>query len=510
MSAASHRYLTRIQTLLARLDTLLAEQDRSVCFTILGVDHTGHILPDTVPELASADLVTLELPTTPVRAYLQDGMEAEIHLRNIFWRDLLEHFRRRPACLGTYGVNVNPHVRYLRGRFYYRGGAMLNDFEAPPVVVEPASGSSYVVSDLGGSGDLPVTAAAVLNAVSPEAREAFVSQGLVHVGPAQNPFGPGAAPGFAGRTSAGDACARGLAAARLRPQAEAHHLEEAALFRLAFSEFVEGFLLPVNDFYLVEQLLRHVIRSITAPGVEPVRATHVAGCAHSGIIQRYLTLAPTSRITVEVRQDPRFPLHPAQLVPQTFERRLPEALAAVSLREAQFLIDVRAADELLDWYFRDEPGDAERRVLLRAIWTLDVPRPALTGDFRSLADETPLEPSRRYLDEYATRLDRAVLEFALAEMPLPDLREINARLRSQQRRGLPWAVGQELQERGFGFRELREHPVLGPHARRVDCVREGLLSHADAPDVFSRCLQCGCVTREGLPTSPQWMRCADY
>lgn len=140
---ARHRYLVRLETLFARLHSRLCERDGSVRLTILGVDHTGHLFPDEVPALASADLLTLELPTTPVRAYLTEGRREEVQIRNIFWQDLLTYCAQHPAPFGVYGVNVNPHVRYLRGRFYYRDGFLVNDFEAPLMVVEPHSGKSY-------------------------------------------------------------------------------------------------------------------------------------------------------------------------------------------------------------------------------------------------------------------------------------------------------------------------------------------------------------------------------
>src|SRR5688500_5824062 len=106
-----HRYLTRIRFLLNKLERTLHEHGRELELTLLGVEHTGHFFPDEVPALASADLVSLELATTPVKAYLApesaDGDNA-IQIRNIFWRDILEHCRRNPPPLGVYGCNVNP------------------------------------------------------------------------------------------------------------------------------------------------------------------------------------------------------------------------------------------------------------------------------------------------------------------------------------------------------------------------------------------------------------------
>src|SRR4051794_12248027 len=66
-----HRYIARVRTLLERVDRVLRERDARLEILLFGADHTGHFFPDAVPELAAADFVSLELPTTPVKAYLE-------------------------------------------------------------------------------------------------------------------------------------------------------------------------------------------------------------------------------------------------------------------------------------------------------------------------------------------------------------------------------------------------------------------------------------------------------
>ncbi|MCC2670635.1 MAG: hypothetical protein K0Q72_3106 [Armatimonadetes bacterium] len=479
-----HRYTTRILHQLARLEAILRARDASLGLTLLGVDHTGHILPDVVPELAEADLVTLELPTTPVRAYLETGRREEIHVRNIFWQDLLEYYAARPTRYGVFGVNVNPHVRYVRGRFYYRSGVLVNDFEAPAAVIRADEEVAHPLNELGGVGEETVSTAALLSQLPEAARGQLDRHGIAHVSPGENPFGAGRhlvvlteppAPMLA--------LADGLAGA-LNRYAGPSGLGEEVLARLAFVQFIEAFLLPVNDFYLLEQMLRHVVRAAesASPG-ECLRVTHVAGFAHLEGLRAYLLPGVSARISVTSTGDPRFPLHPAYMVPGFFAREMDQTLSAVSLRGEEFQVDLDAVRALLDRYLVEDSDDAERRVLLRALWTRDVP-PPLAPDFHSLADEVPLRPSAGYLEEYATGLDRIVMEYVLAELPLPALREMNERLRRSRRRGILSVLAQELQERGWDYRELRRHPEVGPHARRIDAVREALLSGTEPEATF--------------------------
>lgn len=472
-SPPSHRYLLRLRNLNARLQQVLGARNLTLRFTLLGVDHSGHLLPHLVPALAEADLVTLELPTTPVKAYLESGRREEMHVRNIFWQDVLEYFAAHPTRGGVYGVNVNPHVRYLRGRFYYQGGTLVNDFEAPLSVVEPDTPGEYAREELGGTGDTRVASEALLPAMPTETRELFARNGIAHVGPRQNPFGAGRhlvllAPPPSELVEFQDCLTD-----RLLPLAGASGVEHEALRRLVFSQLLEGLLLPINDFYLLEQLFRHVVQcAATAEPGSQLQMTHVAGLAHLQILYRYLEPSRSHRFQVEAASDPRFPLHPAYMAPLFLTHHLEDGLNALSLRGEQFLLDRPAALQLMERYFTEAPDDIERRVLLRALWTRDV---ALDMEFHTLAEEVPLQPSAAYLDSYATRLDHLILDYALGEQPLTTLREMNERLSRTRRRGLVSPIAQELQERGWDYAALRKHPVLGLHARRLDLVREGWL-----------------------------------
>jgi len=485
----THRYLLRLRHLFGRLQQALEARNLTLRFTLLGVDHTGHLLPDAVPALAQADLVTLELPTTPVKAYLETGRREEMHVRNIFWQDLLEYFAAHPAPAGVYGVNVNPHVRYLRGRFYYRGGFLLNDFEAPFMIVEPGASVDYSLEEVGGSGDTRISAGAVLQAMPAETQELFARNGMAHVGPRQNPLGPGRHLVLLLAPPPELIELQETLTDRLLGLAGVHGMERSALLRLVFSQLLEGLLLPINDFYLLEQLLCHVIHAAqAAPNGASLRMPHVAGYAHLQILGRYLEPARSARFTVEVETDPRFPLHPAYMVPAYLTRHLEEGLEALSLRGDQFILDRPAAERLLERYLTDASEDVERRVLLRALWTRDLPSPI---EFHTLAEEVPLQPSAAYLDTYATRLDRLILEHVLGDQPLPVLREMNERLGASRRRGLASAIAQELQDLGWGYQALRQHPVVGPHARRVDQVREGLLEDREPVSLFREALGAG-------------------
>lgn len=485
----THRYLLRLRHLFGRLQQILEARRLALRFTLLGVDHTGHLLPDAVPSLAEADLVTLELPTTPVKAYLETGQREEMHVRNIFWQDLLEYFAAHPVPGGVYGVNVNPHVRYLRGRFYYRGGFLVNDFEAPFKVVEPGASEDYSLEEVGGSGDTRIAAGAVLQAMPAETQELFARNGMAHVGPRQNPLGPGRHLVLLKAPPPELVDLQERLTDRLLLLVGAHGLERAALLRLVFSQLLEGLLLPINDFYLLEQLFRHLIHAAqeTSEGAS-LRMTHVAGYAHLQILSYYLEPARSARFLLEVEIDPRFPLHPAYLVPRYLSEHLEEGLEALSLRGDQFHLDRPAAERLLERYLTEASEDAERRVLLRALWTRDLPPPT---EFHTLAEEVPLQPSAAYLDTYATRLDRLVLEHVLADQPLPVLRELNERLGAARRRGLVSAIAQELQDLGWDFEALRQHPMVGPHAKRVDQVREGLLEGREPVNLFREALGVG-------------------
>jgi hypothetical protein len=479
----------RLRHLFGRLHQVLEARRLTLRFTLLGVDHTGHLLPDVVPSLAEADLVTLELPTTPVKAYLETGRREEMHVRNIFWQDLLEYFAAHPAPGGVYGVNVNPHVRYLRGRFYYRGGFLVNDFEAPVTVVEPGAPGDYSLEEVGGAGDARISADAVLQAMPAEARDLLARNGMAHVGPRQNPYGPGRHLVLLAAPPAELVDFQETLTDHLLTLAGQHGMERSALLRLVFSQLLEGLLLPINDFYLLEQLFRHVIHAATAAAEgSHLRMTHVAGYAHLQILARYLEPARSPRFVLEAVTDPRLPLHPAYMVPGYLTQHLEEGLSALSLRGDQFNLDRPAAERLLERYLTEAPEDVERRVLLRALWTRDLPPPT---EFHTLADEVPLQPSAAYLDTYATRLDRLILEHVLGDQPLIVLREMNERLGATRRRGLVSALAQELQDLGWGYQALRKHPVVGPHARRVDRVREGLLEGREPVRLFREALSPG-------------------
>lgn len=486
-AAPAHRYLLRLRHLYTRLQQLLETRNLTIRLMLLGVDHTGHLLPDLVPALAEADLVTLELPTTPVKAYLATGRREELHVRNIFWQDLLEYFVAHPAPCGVYGVNVNPHVRYLRARFYYRGGGLTNDFEAPATVVALDAPEEYPLEELGGTGTAQVSALAVLERMPPDVRSQLERNGIVHVGPGQNPFGPGRHLVLLAPPPTELVELQEHLADRIEPLAGTGGLDRSALLRFVFGQLLEGLLLPVNDFYLLEQLCRHVVHAAegAAPGSQ-LRVAHVAGCAHLPVLARYLEPAQCPRFALECTSDPRFPLHESVMVSGFFARHLEDGLHALSLQKEQFHLDRPAAERLMERYLAEEPEDVERRVLLRALWTRDLPPPQ---EFHTLAEEIPLCPSAEYLDGYASRLDRLILEHVLGEQPIAVLREMNDRLAATHRRGLASVIAQELQEQGWDYRALREDPVIGPHARRMDQVREGFLEGREPVALFREALR---------------------
>jgi hypothetical protein len=474
-----HRYLTRLRALSQRLRETAARRRVIPRFALVGVNHTGHFFPDAVPELAGADLVSLELPTTPVRAYL-DGAAEQVHIRNIFWLDVLEHFRRQPPRCGVFGVNVNPHVRYLRARFYYRTGSLTNDFEAPPAVVPLPMSAPLAREDLGGRGGEAVSEADLVAALPESGRTALERHGIAHVGAAENPFGPARHLVIVHPPPPELLTVHAAVLDRLRPLADRHGMPPEALSRFAVGQVLEALLIPINDFYLIEQLLRHVIRAVesSAPGTT-LRVTHLAGFAHLEHLKRLL--APAAEDEIACVEDRRFPLHPAYMVPEFFARHLEASLAALSLRGEAFVVDPTAAEALLDRFFRAGAEDIERRLLLSAIWTPDRPPAAA---FSTLAAERPLQPSADYYDQYATRLDTAILEYALAELPVAALSRINERLRRSQRRGPAAAIAQELQDHGLGFTELRRHARLGPFGRRVDHLRAALLDGGNPEPIF--------------------------
>lgn len=460
-----HRYLARIRTLSERVNRLLMQGDQRLHVTVLGVDHTGHILPDAVPSLSGADLVTLELPTTPVKAYLAEQGAGEggprIHIRNIFWVDILEHFRRNPCLLGVRGVNVNPHVRYLRGRLYYRGDFMCNDFEAPPIRVSVPSDRTYSLRDLGGEGEERVTAAEVLARVPPEAVREYEKNRVAHVGAPENPFGTGRHLVLYEDPPAAVLALEARAQAMIRSLAEQAGLPELKLRDLIHSHLLEGFLIAVSDFYLVEELLSAIAKAL--PHVDAgreLRVTHVAGAAHLFHLLRYLAPLRSSGATVSAECDPRFPIHPAYLFPDFFARNIDAALSALSLRGTELALDVAGACALLEEYAREEAVDIERRILLRAIWSRDRPRDP-EADFHTLAEERPLEPGTAYGEQLATRWNWLLTEYLLAELPLPTLRAVNGRLAGTGRRGHLSAVTQEMAETGVGYQAFKDHPVVG-------------------------------------------------
>lgn len=473
-SRPKHRYLTRIETLLRRLDGALAAGERAVEMTLLGVNHSGHVLPDAFPCLSHADFVSLELPTTPVRAYLEPGgapgkagSRGEIHLRNIFWLDLLEYYRRQPPPLGVYGCNVNPHVRYLRARLYYRHGLLTNDFGAPAVVVLLPSERTWTLEELGGSGAEALPAAAVPEALPDEVRQVFRQNGIVHVGPRENPFGPGRHLVVLEEPPSSLLALQSHASALLEPLAQSYGLDQEELCSFVQGQLLEAFLLPVNDFYLVENFLGKLIRAISAAGAsETIRVVHVAGLAHLAYLERYLSALVSERLRVRAEGDPRFPIPFSVLVPDFFARELEQTLSVVSLRGEELDLDLPGAGALVARYVREEEADVRRRLLLRAIWSREGEDEA--EEFATLADEPPLAPSRSYLDQYAFRLNWLVVEYLLGEQPLPVLETINDRLREAGRRGQLATVGQEVRDAGLSYARMAEHPVVGPYVRALE------------------------------------------
>lgn len=220
------------------------------------------------------------------------------------------------------------------------------------------------------------------------------------------------------------------------------------------------------------------------PHVRYLQVAHVAGCAHLPVLERCLKPARSARFSLELVQDPRFPLHAGIMVPDFFARHLEAGLHAFSLQDEQFRLDRPAAGRLLERYQSEQADDLQRRLLLRALWTRDLP----VDDFHTLAADVPLSPSAEYLDQFASRLDRLILEHILSEQPLPVLRQMNERLGAARRRGLISVIAQELQERGWDFRAIREDPVVGPHARRMDRVRAGLLEGWEPVALFREAL----------------------
>lgn len=469
---SSHRYLNRIRFLLRKLDDTLRQGDRRLVLTLLGVEHIGHWFPDEVPAVREADLVSLELPTTPVKAYLAEaageagaGGNAGVHIRNIFWLDLLEHFRRHPPRFGTVGCNVNPHVRYLRARLYYRHGLVANDFEAPAVALPYPGARNYPREELGGEGFEPVALETLFAALPAQLRADFAANRIVHVGAAENSLGPGRHLVLYEEAPAPVLEIEAYAAERLAPLARDYRLAPSELPQFVQHQILEGFLLGVNDFYLLEVLLEKVIRAAReiAPG-EELRVVHVAGIAHLPHLEAYLSAVACSRIQVRSLTDPRSPVHDAYLNPSYFARHLEEALAGLSVWKGEVQVDPSAARALLDRYLEEEPEDLRRRLLLKAIWAPDreVPEPP---PFATLAEEIPLDPGPGYLERFASSLDQNILKFMVAEQPEPFLVELNRRLAEDRRRGNLATVTQELREMGIGYDAFLAHPVLGAYQR---------------------------------------------
>ncbi len=470
--ASRHRYLNRIGFLLRKLDDLLRQGDRRLVLTFLGVEHIGHWFPSEVPVVREADLVSLELPTTPVKAYLaapnssdESGGEAEVHIRNIFWLDLLEHCRRNAPRFGTVGCNVNPHVRYLRARLYYRHGLVANDFEAPALALPYPNAQSYPRQELGGVGPEPVSLEVLFADLPPHLQEAFAANRIVHVGASENPVGAGRHLVLYDHAPAPVLEVEAYTVERLAPLAREFQVPAAELPQFVQQQILEGFLLGVNDFYLLEVLLEKVCRAARAvePGGE-LRAVHVAGLAHLPHLRAYLDHAAGDRIRVQCRTDPRGPVHGAYLNPPFFARHLEAALAGLSVWKGEVLVDPAAACALIDRYLEEEPEDLRRRLLLKAIWTRDreAPEPPL---FETLADEIPLDPGPEYLERFGANLDQNVLKFMVAEQPEPIQTELNRRLARDRRRGNLATVTQELREMGIDYEAFLAHPLLGPYQR---------------------------------------------
>ena len=465
---SEHRYLQRVRTLLRKCADVLQERDARVELCVLGVMHVGHLFPGRVPAIAEADLVSLELPTTPVKALLSDVPEqrGQVQLRNIFWLDVLEYLRLSPPRFGVVGTNVNPHVRYLRTRLYYQDGSMANDFAAPPVIVEHPSERTYALADLGGAGAEHLSAGEVVTALSDADRSTLQRNGIVHVGPDRNPFGP-ARHLVVHRAPPLELLAVAETTERLlAPEAAAIRLPAAELRKFVLRQMLEGFLIAANDFYLVEALLTAVVRAArNLEGGETLRVTHVAGIAHAPYLTRYLQLEFSERFRVRTEIDPRYPLHPAYMIPPIFADELDTTLAGMSLRGEEINVDLPACAAFLERYVSQERADAHHRLLVHAIWVRECPPPGET--FHTAAEEMPLAPSPEYVEDYATQVNRLITESVLGELDLDTLAAINERLAGTGRRGDLAHIGQELYNLGWTYERLCADPTVGPFMERL-------------------------------------------
>lgn len=464
--AEEHRYLARVRFLLNKLERILRERGRELELTLLGVEHVGHLFPAEVPALAEADLISLELPTTPVKAYLTpEGAstgDCPIHIRNIFWLDILEHCRRNPPPLGVHGCNVNPHVRYLRGRLYYRHGLVANDYEAPALAIPYPSAAVYSREELGGEGDEAVVVEEIFPALPRALKATYETNRLVHVSAEENPYGPGRHLILFEVPPSEILEVQSYAVERLTPLARELELAPPELSGFVQQQVMEGFLLAVGDFYLVELLLEKLVRAAAAPeAAAHLRAVHVAGIAHLPHLLAYLALAAGERFRVVAAEDPRYPVHGAYLTPPFFARELPQSLAAVSVRKEEVQVDLPHARALIDRYLAEEPDDLHRRLLVKAIWTRDRELKE-AAPFRTLAAEIPLDPGCDYADRFSTSLDQNLLKYVTAAQPEPLLTELNARLARGARRGNLATVTQELRELGLGYEQFLAHPQVGP------------------------------------------------
>ncbi len=445
--------VARLRGLLAQIEALLRGKHARIELVVAGVQHVGNVAAGEIPGLVEADLVTLELPPAPVKAFLAGSQCEPLKINNVFWLDVLRAVRHAGPRLGAFGLNVNPYVRSARRRLHYTGRGIVNDFAAPPCVVRLPAESTFRLCELGGSGGTQVDGDEILRRLPEAARLEYQDLGVVHVPPEANPFGPGrhliVTQGMEpALTDLADYCTRAFEPFRSRYSLSAGF---ARVFALGF--LVEGFLACINDYYLVEALLVKLRQS--AAEMESggrLRALHVTGMAHVDLLLALLQVDDCSGLEVTADHDRRSPAYRFPWMASCFADEVEWVFRCIEMEGKQVVLHLGEARALVSGYLSQRGAEALKQMLVTSVLT---PDPETTPTMAWTPDASPAE--RRLL-----LIDCSIAEIVLNDQEPEVLGAIYRSLAEGNQVGRRAAIFTELTRLGYDLASFAKDPRLAP------------------------------------------------
>ncbi|MDD5583539.1 MAG: radical SAM protein [Candidatus Omnitrophica bacterium] len=404
------RKLERIKHMIQKLGETLRVRSLILDYDLLGVYHDLHITPADIDIFHNPDMVTLELP------------RHWSNVNNIFWRDILAYYEGNVPSFGVHGVNVMGELRDARNRLFH-SRSMLDPLEIQYASLNFTANDTIGLWRLGGSQEDAKTVEEILYTLPTDLQKEFFRRGLLHVAPANNPYGLKPFMIF----KEPDISIRTLLSRLqelLKDELDKYDFTMGMRDEYVISFLIAPVLMAVLDIVEVEESIKQISRAIERANVNDknVRVLHIGGMNHNNILQLLLESYRCVRIRISQHYEGRMMVQLDEMIaPDFLFADLTGIVDHIIVDNGEVKVDCEFFYRYLSEILHNNPEYFKRQLLMSAIWRPD----------ENLAQRRPAEVKT------TEPLDKSLIQFVLchhrdryfcSKLSIAQLEELRRRL----------------------------------------------------------------------------------